>query len=209
MLWRTSDAQRFWQWFKDNARDLAALNARTAATRKLTPDDESLVAQLADALADVDPRIFPYTGLARDGVNELILSTDGNSAAFPAVFGLTREAPEFAGWRIIPLKPRAGVTGRIGGGGVSIDCEKLRFFLDREFDPPVLVLLTEEDVEDDFEAYQFLGSAVALQVLGEHDFAASVGEIGVVSRREFAERWGHDGAPLADLDKVIPPKPLH
>lgn len=209
MLWRPSAAEEFWGWFREQARQIAAMNTRTAETRRLTADDEALVARLADALAEVDPRIFPYTGLAKDGIHELILSTDGNAAAFPAVFALTREAPILEGWRIVPLKQRANVAGRIGGGGVSLDCEKLRFFLDHEFDPPVLVLLADEDVETNFDAFQFLGSAVALQVLGEHDFAASVSEIGVISRREFERRWGHDGSPLEDLGKTFPPKPLH
>lgn len=209
MLCRTGTPELFWAWFRDHAEVFAALNRRTASTRRLTSEDEALVSELAERLAEVDPRIFPYTGLARDGTNELILSTDGNPAAFPAVFEMARQAPDMTGWRFIPLKPRAGIAGRIDGGGVSIDCEKLRFFLDREFDPPVLVLLTEEDVEEDFDAYQFLGSAVALQVLGEHDFAAAIGEIGVISREAFLARFGHDGAPLDEIDKELPPRALH
>jgi hypothetical protein len=101
------------------------------------------------------------------------------------------------------------VGGVVEIEGVRIDMGQTRYHLSEATSPPALLLLVEHDVTEHWQAWQFAGQMLAMPLLGEHDYATRLGEVGVVTRQRFEERWGHDGQPMAELALEIAPPPLH
>lgn len=206
MLHRLGKVDRFWQWFELNRERVGAVLTAPA----MTEAGEAMMAELCDALAEYDDRIFPFGGVAADQVKELILTVDGNADAFQAVFALTRAAPDMPGWRFIPLKPRASIDdGIYRTDDVTLDITGLRYHVDRTREPAALLLLADEDVTEHWQQYQFLAEMFLISVLGEYQFAIEVGEFAIVSRAQFAERWGHAGSPIGELVDEFPARTRH
>lgn len=211
MLWRLGKRDRFWQWFEASRPRFEAAQGRIDA-RKGSLDGEALalIDECHRALAKVDRRLAPLVGRAADGVLELTITADGNAAAFPAVFDLVRAAPDLAGWRFIPLKPREPVIERIEAGGVCIDVTALHYFVNRSGELPAILLLSPTEIDGEhWNTWQFLAEMMLASMLGEHELATGVGAFAIVSRAKFEESWGHSGTPIAALPAEFPPRRTH
>lgn len=194
-----SRASRFWTWFAERQDRLAGLLAETGATGATTPALVTFLDELTAALARYDDRIFPFCGIAADGVCELIFTAEGNAAAFPSVHRLVAAAPRDARWRFIPLKPRQVVSGPIAGTKARLDTDTIRYYLNLEGDKPFILLLTPDLDTAHFEEAQFLGAMLLDSMLGEEDFARYVAGVAVVTLERFEQTWGHAGEPFANL----------
>jgi hypothetical protein len=211
MAWRLGKTIRFWQWFEANRDRLEAMEARVAANGRLDQAAATLTEELHSALGKVDTRLSAFVGqCSRDGMFELIVTADGNAAAFPAVFELFRRAPDVPGWRMVPLKPRMPIDGTIATGDVEIEVAKLHYFVNRSGDLPAVLLLAETDIDDEsWDTWQYLAELLLVSMLGEYEFATRVGDFGIVSRAKFEAAWGHGGLPVAELPAEFPSSRPH
>jgi hypothetical protein len=205
MFGKRSGAAHFWRWFEANRERIETMHRDGRMNNGPTPQGRVVLDDLHRELQRYNKLVHPFGGIAEDGMFELIFTTEGNEAGFPAVFELVKAAPKLDRWRFIPLKPRMTVEGIATADSVTLDTCRANFHIDRSHWPASLLLLVDEDPTEDWDLYQFLGQMIVMTVLGEHDFTKGIGECGVVSKRRFVEQWGHDGMPLSELGRTFAP----
>ena len=93
------DQRTFWGWFERNEERFRNVDV---------PESEQLLDELLVELHDYCPHLWFETGKADDGLNELIISAEGNTNYFSAVRTLIAAAQPIAGWRFIAFKPGSG-----------------------------------------------------------------------------------------------------
>jgi hypothetical protein len=206
LFWRKKP-EVFWSWFVDHAEQIGQIARRPDFADMAVSGD--WVNRMAEVLKRYDKRLFPLFGVAPDGVAELIVTADGDAAAFPRVFELIGEAPEIPGWRFIALKPRNPSIPGVGVNGRMLMTAGLRCHIHRENGLPNILLLCEEDVTEDFQAYLMMSSILVECLLGEETYATEVGAVAAVTRSRFVATWGHDGNPIETLQTELPPARPH
>jgi hypothetical protein len=108
------NATEFWKWFGQCCDKLHSTT------------EEKAIGLIQSKLSKYDPRLG--IELASDGLHrEMIVTADGNTAAFASADQLVSQSPQFSNWRIISLKPAMGFDFEISGGGRPINAEDLRF----------------------------------------------------------------------------------
>lgn len=198
-FWRKGP-EVFWSWFEINAKSLEAFIRSPDLTTPAVA--EPWLEKTAKALAAYDKRIQPLFGLAGDGMAEIVLTTEGNAAAFPKVFELVKTAPTLPGWRFVALKPRQQAEA-VSVNGHSLGPENLRFHLNTDCEPPFVLLLADRDVTESFAEHQIMGMLLIELLLGEHDFATKVGGVAVVSLDKYVATHGHVGRPFPELAAAV------
>lgn len=198
-----SPSERFWDWFSRNA-DQISKRISDAATN----DASIAVAQdVADQLHKYDDRLFPLVGPGDDGVDELIVSAEGNTAAFNSVFELMKAAPTLKGWRLIALKPRqrkVNVDHAIAMDGQQLAIESTRFSVTANGDQYDLTILVP-DHDKTVEGTHFQMAVLLVEyILGEYDLAMRVAALDVIPLSEFQDTGGHIGRPLVEILDAIP-----
>jgi hypothetical protein len=204
MFFRKPQPAQFWTWFQANAAKFEAFVDQSRET-KLTPNaDEAdrVLSSICKQLQQFDRRLFCQLGPTADGY-DLVITADGDADAFPKVFELIKAAPALERWVFTPLKPRTSGLS-IETSNVKLSADTARYYIAQGDDDPekaIVLLLVDGSIRDDvFEEYQGLSSLLVEQILGEYVFATQVEAVFAVGRDKFAERWGHDGSPLSELD---------
>lgn len=114
----------FWNWFREFASRLL-----------VDPDPESLLDELLWQLQSFDDRLYFLVSINATPY-ELIITADGNEAAFASADTLVAAAPELPGWVIHSLKPAKGFSFRHTDGLISLDVSQLWFLPTRSANHP-------------------------------------------------------------------------
>jgi len=97
----SQEISNFWNWFKDNSKQLAALNAPNI--------DEDEKDHLLDAMLEVLHRycdqLYFDIGGEHGEAQELVITAEGNADYFDKVEELISAAPEIPGWSFIAFMP--------------------------------------------------------------------------------------------------------
>jgi len=162
----------FWTWFAANAKaieaDVRGLKRRPRATR-LTNEN------LAGRLRRIHPMLVYEIGVDTDGLVELIVSADGNRAAFEAVTRTVRAAPPLAGFKVTAFRRRMGPDVALGMFGHELTFDQVRYESWAEGDRLGVRLYIPVDVDEaERHAMAFLLLDMAL---GEYDVETGVGAI--------------------------------
>lgn len=186
---RRSPGKEFWGWFEEH-KDWLREGPELARVRNGDRASEALNERMSELLRSLhryDKRLMPVYGIASDGMAELIVTAEGQPEAFDRVFDLISQAPAFADWRIIPLKPRQPLPERLAGETVTLDCEALHYALQADANGrAALLFLTEQATDDNFIELQHLAMQLAELIFGEEDMALRVGQVAMVSHGRFA-----------------------
>lgn len=114
----------FWTWFRGFANRL--------------PVDgipESLQDELLSQLQCFDDRLY-FLLSTNSTPKELIVTAEGNTAAFESVDTLVAAAPDLAGWKFHSLKPPMGFDFRHTDGPISLDVSQLWFMPTKSSNDP-------------------------------------------------------------------------
>jgi len=105
----------FWNWFRESA-------------KRFLDDElpESLQDELLSQLHSFDDRLY-FLLSTNATPKELIITAEGDEAAFPAADRLVAAAPTLPGWTFCSLKPPMGFDFRHTDGPISLDVEQLWF----------------------------------------------------------------------------------
>jgi len=205
-------AVEFWKWFSQHQQVL--VDEFNDVNVDLT-DDESGVAQQTFSrvekvldemmvhLHKYDERLFPYCGFSPEGEIELIVTAEGNVEAFESAHQLIDEAPDYAGWKIMALKPRAvGLAddfeirtqdGEVGPGSIQYSIIKME-------QETILLLVIESDEDELEEEDAYMGVNLVEALLGEQDLATGFDAVDMVTTARYSEmtqQW-----PLSDLSNL-------
>ncbi len=205
--------EKFWSWFSANRASYEQLIAgmEAAGGAGAAPSTAVLkgIERLYAALAKYDSRLRFEFG--RDALKrfDLVITAEGNPAAFDSVFKLVAAAPDMPGWIVTPLKPRrpdALPAAEVGGEMVSSD--KFRFHAAVDPDTPgkslVLVLVDAPDLDDRAELYERLAVLSVDAQLGELDSERLISGVMVIPLAVFRAESGHDGALITELGDAFP-----
>jgi hypothetical protein len=203
---------KFWSWFSANRATYETLITSMEEAGGRTPPSPAVMAgiqRLHDALAKYDNRLKFEFG--RDALKrfDLVITAEGNPAAFDSVFKLVAAAPAIAGWVFTPLKPRrpeALPAAEVEGKMVS--SENFRFHVAPDPEAPgksmVLVLVDAPDLEERAELYEQLAFLSVDAQLGELDSVRLVSGVMVLPLAMFRAESGHDGQPIVELSDTFP-----
>lgn len=206
------DPSRFWSWFASKQTVYEALISemeQEGGSQAPSPAVMSGIKQLHKALAEYDERLKFEFG--RDELKrfDLVISADGDAAAFESVFKLVAAAPAIPGWIITPLKPRrpeALPAAQVEGRMVSSD--QFRFHAAPDPEAPgksvILVLVDAPDLDMMPDLYDRLAYLCVDAQLGELDSHRLISGVMVVSLDLFRTESGHDGAPITELGDAYP-----
>jgi hypothetical protein len=111
----SADPASFWAWFSRRHADLRAV------MREDMTGDEPVLDDLLAALQAVDPELWFLLGGDAEGTLELVITAEGNDAAFPAVESVVAAAPTTPEWSIIAFKPAMGFDFEVKHEAARID----------------------------------------------------------------------------------------
>ncbi len=186
-----TDQRIFWRWFEQN-------EARFAKAEGA--DKEQLLDELLDVLQSYCPNLWFETGLADDGIRELIVSAEGDRTYFSDVRTLIATAPEIAGWRFIAFKPAQGFDFTTEFAEIIFSPVAAWFLpLSSNHDPSALGLRIGYAHFDSERAKDFLaGTFIMLECgLGEIALADQVQHVEVAALPSSPESSGY--LPLTEL----------
>ena len=89
--------EKFWRYFVERRSDL----------EKLTTANDPVHDEVLAALHLVDPGLY-FELCSESGLNEFILTADGDAQLFPLVENVVSHAPRIDSWEIVALKPKRG-----------------------------------------------------------------------------------------------------
>lgn len=114
----------FWAWVAQNQERMRSAIESSRRGGEEDPVMDELLAQLHQ----VDPALFFVMGaLPGGGTAELIITAEGNIAAFPAVAALVKEAAPLKGWEVTAFKPAQGCDFVIKYEGARVEAKQLWF----------------------------------------------------------------------------------
>jgi len=119
--------QQFWNWFKQNEAQYFFLN-------QIDKDDEKerLLDDLLDHLHQYSIHLYFVVGGSPDGIQDLIITAEGNSDFFDQVDHLVNNAPQLDHWNIVAFKP-VQEDFKISYEGLELDPKNM-FFIPLESD---------------------------------------------------------------------------
>lgn len=193
--------EEFWQWFVDNAR---------AFKHRDHPAREALSDELFDRLQQFADALSFEMGILKDGSGHLIITAQGDTAAFPTVVALAQAAPAIEGWEITAFKPPRGFGFILKRSGLTVDPRQARFVPledadDRDFfGVHVGYPHYEAEREEDF----LDATCTMLETgIGELDFAERIHHVQVGPLPDDPEADGH--LPLDRLRDFLPERGPH
>jgi hypothetical protein len=168
----------FWRWFETNAPAIAAdvrgLKRRPKASRLTTHD-------LTARLRRIHPMLVHEVGVDADGDVELIVSADGNRAAFDAVLRTVGAAPVLPGFKVTAFRRRAEPEIVLGMFGQEVRLEDIRYEAWPEDDRMGVRLYIPFDLDE--PERHAMGFVLLDMALGEFDVETGLGSIEFASGR--------------------------
>ncbi len=205
-------AVQFWDWFGQHQQIL--VDEFNDVNVDLSDDEDGVAQQTFSRVEKVldemmvhlhkyDQRLFPYCGFSPEGEIELIVTAEGNVEAFESAYELIDEAPDYEGWKIMALKPRAvGLAddfeirtqeGEVVPGSIQYSIIKME-------QETILLLVMESDEDEIAEEDAYMGVNLVEALLGEQDLATGFDAIDIVTTARYEQldqQW-----PLADLSSL-------
>lgn len=182
----------FWRAFQDNERALAAVSSA----------DEPAYDLLLDRLHRVHPDLY-FELCSNPGINELIITAEGDRRLFSLVDSLVASAPDVAGWSVISLKPKLGFPLEVTWNGFTVAIADVLFEpLEREGSEDLGIRIYVPGVTPEFTEAAHNALLPALDHgLGERQFAEAIQhtEVRPLPSGGAADRY----LPLAELDDYI------
>lgn len=211
---RRQEPKQFWDWFQAHLADLEVLIARHRGAKQIDIEDfERRTEPLLLELRRYDRRLAFELG-GRANAHEIVITAEGDTAAFDVVFALVAAAPFFPGWRVIPLKPRTPhVHVNLNLGTHVISTKGFRFVHSPigdgsgKVDLLLLAEMEESTFVSSIDALQGAGQLLVQAHLGEFDASTLVNSIAVIRLSRFKEQTGEEGRPIEELQEVFPPSP--
>lgn len=157
--------KEFWKWFSKNQDKYFFLNQITENSVKDKLLDDFLI-----QLHKYCSNLYFLIGGEPDEKQELIITAEGNKDYFSNIVELTRNAPNFDKWEIIPFKPPQGVDFVTKYKGITINPMQMWFFpLENEENPNLLGLKIYHDNYDlkKEKDYLFATYIILDTILGE------------------------------------------
>jgi hypothetical protein len=110
--------KRFWKWF--------AANSDRFRTMQI-PAKEQLLDEIQQKLHAIDKHLYFEVSEPHDGINEFVITAEGNRELFPLVDRMIALAPRLDRWKFTGLRPPMGFGFRINYETIDLDPEKLWF----------------------------------------------------------------------------------
>jgi len=179
----------FWSYFQTHQ---AALASAASAD---TPEYDGML----EALQEIDPGL--YFEFSTQGVErEFIVTAEGKRELFPLVEHIVEKAPDVAGWRFFPLKPKLGFprTTRWENYTLTLDGVAFETLEGPNGELGLLLLVPGLKPEDTEDAHNALLRAID-HGLGERLFAEKVRHTEVAPMPADSEEY----IPLAKLEDYI------
>lgn len=189
------NTRSFWSWFGTSETRFRNINAESR---------DQLLDEMLEALHAYCPALWFETGCADDGINELIVSAEGNINHFSAVRRLIAAAPRIPQWRFIAVKPANGFGFQTSYADITFSPEATWYLpLHSASDPSALSLRIAYAHYDTARSHDFLaGTFIMLEAaLGELTLAERVHHIEVAALPSSPESSGY--YPLAELVNLI------
>ncbi len=160
----------FWTWFRGFAKRLPAGDI---------PD--SLQDELLSQLQCFDDRLY-FLLSTNSAPKELIVTAEGNVAAFDSADAIVAVAPELSGWRFHALKPAMGFDFCHTDGPIALDVSKLWFMpMKSSDDPTALGILVGFPNADFVLKHQSVDTAYTIleTALGERSCTRDIAHVAV------------------------------
>lgn len=189
------DEREFCEWFEQNEKRFRDIEV---------PEKEQLLDELLGVLHEYCSDIWFETGKANDGINELIISAEGNQNFFSAVRMLVAAAPLVAGWRFIAFKPGNGFDFETFYEGIKFSAGATWFLPLRSHSDPSSfgIRIGCAHFDQAREQVFMAGTFIMLEcALGELVLAEQVQHIEVVALPSSPESSGY--LPLAELADFV------
>lgn len=180
----------FWEWFADY--EMTAFEYER--------DQERVFDEIQRKLHAVDRTLMFLIGPKEDGRREFIISADGRIAAFPAVMSLHDKAPAFERWIILAFRPRTKGVFSIELGGHNVRSDEIQFTARALGTRYNVDLFMPERLLDNQRAARTIATLMLDGVVGEHDLATRIGQIGL---HPAADGERVSARPLAELAGLI------
>jgi hypothetical protein len=113
-----SKAEEFWNWFKCNSQKFRTFNI---------PERDVLLDEFEEHLHLYNPNIYFEISEEENGINELVITSEGDQNYFDAIELLVGKAPQIRGWKVIAFKPALGFDFIHERGGLEFDPKKIWF----------------------------------------------------------------------------------
>ena len=173
----------FWDWFTKHEK-----RYRDIASKPLD-EREKLLDTLLENLKPFNPYLKCLLGKNKDGLNEMIITADGDIALFAKVENLIEVAPTLALWKFIAHKPASGFGITIDMHGHKFDDTTLHFYPVTEPQMPdeISIIVTHNAFnEEDSESFKTAGNIYLENVLGELTVSTTIDfvEIGAEPKDE-------------------------
>jgi hypothetical protein len=163
----------FWQWF---GRNYAAIRRDVMAFDKGTPRIELAVIALGKKLEGVHPSLVHEIGMASETTLELIISANGDVAAFGQVTSLVGAAPPLRDLLLTAFRPRRPCLA-IEVAGQTFGGQDVRYRARPQGTLLALELLVNGDLSDHDLAT--VGYLLLHQALGEYDTETGIGGLDI------------------------------
>lgn len=195
----SSAKDQFWNWFAANQHAYLFLrDAEPEETKRLI---EAFTEQLH---AYCNRLFFLIGGRGDKGIQELIITADGDTDYFPQVEALVAAAPPIEGWKIIAFKPPMGRGFSTHYRGREYDPEKIIFIpMNNEDDPSAVGLqICFPDYDPEQRASFITGTCLAIDaLLGEKSSALDIEYLDVTQTPE--DIASYDFRHLSSLGEFI------
>ncbi len=184
-------ADRFWNWFSKNARDLAA-----------QAGSPSLQAELTNRLQAVSENLV-WQAEKVGTIWQFEVSADGDLALFPVVEELVSLAPEIPGWKILAFRQRDPNVRSISFQGASLSAENVRFSAVDFGDQVDLILFIRGDAAT-AQSERTRSAAILLidGLVGEFEAATKIRCLDTAPSAHSTS----DSLPLLELGRVLSTK---
>ncbi len=189
------DQRIFWDWFRANEYKYRNVEV---------PEKEQLLDEILGALHTYSPDLWFETGTADDGVQELIISAEGNPDYFSKVRTLIAAAPPVTNWRFIAFKPAMGFEFNTDYEGITFSPDSTWFLpLRVGSDPTALGIRIAYSHFDESRRGDFLaGTYIMLEcALGELALAERIQQIEVTFLPSSPETSGY--YPVTELQNYL------
>lgn len=163
---KKSKEQEFWEWFSKNEKEIFSFET----------DREKILDSISNNLAKYkDGLVFEISQVV-GGKREFIISADGIAELFPDVEAISRPAPHFDRWIIIPFRPRLNdyASFQLVYAGKDLDPSKIWIYYRFEEGNFDLIVYHPEYSEEERDIFVSASYILLDMALGEYDVVKGI-----------------------------------
>lgn len=167
MLHTDNPEQTFWHWFSQNSDRLFYFELH----------QEELLPEALEKIQNVHHDLVFEIGPEIDGKRDFIISANGLKEAFPAVIELSKAAPIYDSWNIVPFRQRKEDADlEIEIEDIILSPEDILFDYDYE-DGRVNLEVYIDDIDPEDERVYHIVFILLDNIIGEYDVEMKIGQI--------------------------------